>query len=140
MKLDQFNILLKDNINELINQGYKESDICDILLSRAYLPRFHSYLKDDESLLGMKPLSKICDSLGYDFLIIPIKSDNDSRKEEIYKECSEFVHIFKDTLNKYLSTKEPVERKKRGPSENGIQVKNTINSTITDLLEDLMEE
>jgi len=134
MNQDTFNSIIKESIKDLMESGIKEIDICDVLLSRAYISRFHTFINEENTLLGFKPLTKICDSLGYEFLIVPVKSNELDKKELINNSCNEFVNIFKETLYKHLSNKPQIERKKRGPSENGIKVNDTYNYTITDLL------
>jgi len=68
MQIEQINLIFREIFNELINDGYKKSNICSITLGSSNVPQFDSFMKGTD--FGIKPLQRIIENQGYNFKII----------------------------------------------------------------------
>ncbi len=82
MQIEQINEFFREIFNELINDGYKKSNICSITLGSSNVPQFDSFIKGTD--FGIKPLQRIVENQGFEFKILISPKNN--------KEISKFVN------------------------------------------------
>jgi hypothetical protein len=68
MQVEQINSIFREIFNELINDGYKKSNVCSITLGSSNVPQFDSFIKGTD--FGIKPLQRIIENQGFNFKII----------------------------------------------------------------------
>lgn len=68
MQVEQINSIFREIFSELINDGYKKSNVCSITLGSSNVPQFDSFIKGTD--FGFKPLQRIIENQGFNFKII----------------------------------------------------------------------
>ena len=92
MKIEDLNQVLRIVISDLLTY-YSRRKIVNITLGGANYVMFERFYKDQKDL-GIKPLRRILDSLGYELHLIPVpKGDN-----EIKKQVEELSRPFTETI------------------------------------------
>lgn len=77
------NSFLRDFLLDIINKGYSSNKLCYLLLGQQSLGQFKTFL-DEGTDLGIKPLNRMFNSVGYELSLVPVKKGSelpDSSKE-----------------------------------------------------------
>ena len=101
MKADKLNENLRTLIENLINDGYLKYNIAALTLGASRMDQINKFL--DGRDMGIKPLVKFFDALGFDLHIVPIPKDSPETEKntvnELAKEAlSSAIWILSDWL------------------------------------------
>ncbi len=130
MKHDEINEVLRNIFNQLINDGYRKKHICDITNGSQKLPQFDQLINGGD--LGLKPLERIFNSMGYELMITPIPKDNEEKKHILKEYVEEFIDASKFSLVECLESAEVIrETKKTKVSSIFIKTVDDIFNSIT---------
>lgn len=110
MKIENLNEVLRDVINQLVADGYRKKPICDGTLGSQSNPQFDGFLKGKD--LGIKPLTRLLDGLGYEILTIPVRKDNKQIYQWVEQQIVTFAQDSKSQLIQYLESRPNSERQK----------------------------
>lgn len=109
----EINEQLRLMINELVNAGYKKTIIGKLILGTSGYAPIMKYLTEEDINFGVKPLSKVGDTIGYKLHLVYINDENKELSEEIQNMNSQFFNELKEALISYMSTDEFNAKKTR---------------------------
>ena len=129
------NQILRKLIQDLIDTGYKKTIIGKLLLGQSgYIPMM-DFLENEERLFGVRPLSRLSESLDYEMHIVFMeKSENN--KEEIEKLDyinDKFFESLKENVVNLLNQMRTEEGEKK------FHIRKKIKSDVDDILNNLLE-
>jgi hypothetical protein len=115
MQINELNSTVRTLIQQLVDQGYKKKPICDVTLGSSFNPQFSNFLNGEN--LGLQPLTRLIEGLGFELHIVPIKKDNNESQVEndLQKKYDEFIQLSNQELIEYLENRPVVSR---GASKN----------------------
>ena len=111
MKVEHLNNVLRQVIEQLINDGHKKKPICDGTLGSQSNPQFEGFMKGKD--LGIKPLTRLMEGLGYEIFTIPVKKNNKEMFEFAENNMMVFADDAKSQLLQYLENRPVSERGSR---------------------------
>ena len=132
----EVNEQLKTLISDLVDLGYKKTVVGKILLgSSGYAPviKFLDNDNDDGSdlNLGIKPLTKVGNSIDYELRLVFVKNDN----HEVINSIQEYNNDFFDTLrNAIISYMTSDKCNTRKPYTVKVKRKNEFESVLDEIL------
>lgn len=132
----EVNEQLKTLISDLVDLGYKKTVVGKILLgSSGYAPviKFLDNDNDDGSdlNLGIKPLTKVGNSIDYELRLVFVKNDN----HEVINSIQEYNNDFFDTLrNAIISYMNSDKCNTRKPYTVKVKRKNEFESVLDEIL------
>jgi len=100
MKFSEYNDSIRNILIQLINDGYNKHQICKSTLGAQRGPQFESFLT--EKNLGIKPLSRLIDSLDYELHLVPIPKGNNEKLQIVSDLSNNFEDDFKFNLIEVL--------------------------------------
>jgi len=107
MRIEQINELFREIFNELINDGYKKSNICGVTLGVSNVPQFDSFIKGTD--FGIKPLQRIVENQGFEFKIVILPKDNQEIAKFIDDVNAESLKEIKATMIQTLDNENSVK-------------------------------
>lgn len=110
MKVENLNSVLRDVINQLVADGYRKKPICDGTLGSQSNPQFDGFIKGKD--LGIKPLSRLLDGLGYEILTIPVRKDDKVKFQWVTEQMVTFAQDSKSQLIQYLENRPNSDRQR----------------------------
>lgn len=110
VKTEELNTLLREFFKSLENDGYPGQDICSATLGAQAKPTYDNFIKNNK-VLGVKPLSRIFDNLGYDLHLIPIKKENLETSTQLNNTTLEFVTDSNLELRNFFENRVPTKKK-----------------------------
>lgn len=128
MQLDELNNALRDMYNGLVDSGFKKFPMAEVTLGKAFSPQFNKFLEDTD--LGINPLIRMINGLGYELHIIPVKSDDNEFKKIMNEHYTSFFDMSKNDLIDHIENRKFT----RSGSSKTVKVFETV---IDDLLNDL---
>lgn|GEM_PF-2986512 len=130
MKIDELNSCIRDIFKKLLTNGFNKSSISEITLGRSFIPQCIKFIDDVD--LGLKPLTRLIDRLGYQVHIVPVRPDDEEFQKYINKKTEEFHNESYSEILDYLDNK-PFTAKP-------IKINKTFENIINQLLEEEEEE
>ncbi len=103
MKINELNETLRSMFNALIERGFKKFPMADVTLGRAFSPQFNKFLV--ESDLGLNPLERMVNGLGYELHLIPIKPGDNEFKKSMDDKYNEFIENSKNDLIDHIENR-----------------------------------
>lgn len=135
MKVHNLNVIIREVIASLIKDGYKKKPLCDGTLGSQSSPQFDRFLKGTD--LGIKPLERLLDGLGYEAFVIPVQKNDMAMAKWAEDMMSSFTSDIKHQLVNYLENRPISERGPRaGEGKMTSALKGDVQ-TILDKLDDL---
>lgn len=135
MEDKSLNLIIRNMVNQLINEGYTKRSICNVLLGVSQAPRFQKFINDEDNL-GYPVLKRIAKSLGYELLLYPVKEDDSEKADEIYQECIDFITESKTNLSDYLDNKILTDKPRKTKRKT---IQSNFTDTVDGLLKDLLD-
>ncbi len=126
MKINELNEILRTMFNTLIERGFKKFSMADVTLGRAFSPQFNKFLVEAD--LGLNPLERMINGLGYELHLIPIKSDDNDFIEIINEKYNEFIENSKNDLIDHIENR-PIK-----------QVNNKTSKIFDEALDDILAD
>lgn len=128
---------------ELVDLGYDKTTIAKILLGTSAYSPILKMLKDDEDQspinFGVKPLTKIGNTLNYDLRLVYIKKDNSELIDEIADINTRFFDELKLGLIHYLNSGGPERKKYTFKKKRKNQFETVLNEILSDQILNLPE-
>jgi len=103
MNIETVNSVVRNMLQDLVNDGYKKRHICSLTLGLQSEPQFDNFLKGND--LGFKPLQRIINNLGYDINIAIIPKEENEIEKFIKDTNYNFLSESKQPLVDYLNNK-----------------------------------
>jgi hypothetical protein len=103
MVIDDVNTLIRNMFNSLINNGFKRLPMAEVTLGKSFSPQFNKFLSDAD--LGLVPLTRMVNGLGYELHVVPIKSDNEEFKKVLDKQYESFLETSKNDLIDHIENR-----------------------------------
>ncbi|MCD6435967.1 MAG: hypothetical protein J7L15_06220 [Clostridiales bacterium] len=100
MKIDEINEYIRSMFIKLINNGFTKSSISEITLGRSFTPQFTKFIEQTD--LGLKPITRMIEGLGYDIHIVPIKSEDVKNQKYIEQIMTDFYQNSNSEILDYL--------------------------------------
>ena len=104
----ELNNILRQLVVDLLATGkYKKRDIVVATLGGGSSPQFEHFLKGSD--VGIKPLTRLFESFGYELEIVPVPKENSEEaltKKSVRMLDKEFVDDCKKSLTSYLDSEE----------------------------------
>ncbi len=126
MEISQLNACLREMFVKLIGDGFTKSSITEVTLGKSFNPQFTKFIDDTD--LGIKPLTRMIESLGYDLHIVPIKPTDTVFNKIVEKQMNVFYKETNSDLMDYLDNK-----------EGGIKIR-TISDKFIPFIDQFMDE
>jgi len=100
MQIDELNDYIRGMFIKLIENGFTKTAISEITLGRSFTPQFTKFIEQTD--LGLKPLTRMIEGLGYDIHIVPIKSEDVDCIKYVEQKMIEFYQNSNSELLDYL--------------------------------------
>lgn len=100
MNSSEMNNLLRSMFAKLVEEGHPKNPMCAVTLGTNANPYFSKFLEGTE--LGIKPLSRMVEGLGFDLHLVPVKKDDVATVQELEKNSEIFINDAVDTLKEFL--------------------------------------
>lgn len=110
MIINEVNTVLRLMFNELIENGFKKFPMAEVTLGKSFSPQFNKFLDDVD--LGLNPLTRMVNGLGFELHLVPVKSDNNEFKKSMEDQFSSFLAISKNDLIDHIENRPEVKRGK----------------------------
>jgi hypothetical protein len=127
MLVNELNDSLRNLFSDLINKGYKKFSMTEVTLGKAFSPQFNKFLEDTD--LGLSPLERMVNGLGFELHLIPIKSGDLEFKKIIDQKYEEFLDNSKNDLIDHIENR-PVK-------PTGGVVTKAFDAALEDMFDDL---
>jgi len=130
----EINDQLKTLISDLVDLGYKKTVIGKILLgSSGYAPviKFLDVEEDVDLSLGIKPLTKVGNSIDYELRLVFVKNDNHEIINNIQEYNNEFFETLRTSIISYMNSDKCNTRK---PYTVKVKRKNEFESVLDEIL------
>jgi hypothetical protein len=127
MKINELNNTLRLMFNSLIERGFKKFPMADVTLGRAFSPQFNKFLVETD--LGLNPLERMVNGLGYELHLIPIKPGDNEFKKSMDDKYNEFIENSKNDLIDHIEN--------RPTKQTTGKVTQAFNDEVENLLADL---
>lgn len=131
----EINEQLKTLISDLVDLGYKKTVIGKILLgSSGYAPVIKFLDEDNEEPdlnLGIKPLTKVGNSIDYELQLVFVKNDNHEIINSIQEYNNEFFDSLRNGIISYMNSDKFNTRK---PYTSKVKRKNEFESVLDEIL------
>ena len=108
MKFEECNLLIRNIISDLISDGYKKNQICSVTLGGQRYAQMENFLKG--SNLGVKPLSRIIETIGYDLMLVPIAKTDVEKINFVNEITDDFIESFRHELIDFLENSDKMEQ------------------------------
>jgi len=132
MNSENFNNLLRQLFNDLIEQGYRKFPMTEVTLGKTFSPQFSKFL--EEADLGLTPLERMTKGLGFELHLIPVKSSDTEFHQQMDKKYQEFFETSKSDLIDFLDNRQ-TQSGGRSP-----KTENALNDELEDLFNELEKE
>ena len=120
MKIEDVNSILRETLNTLINSdGYKKNSICSLILGGQQSPMFTKFLLGSE--FGIKPLSRIFNSMGCDLMIVPVPKNNTDMQTFLKNTNLEFTQTLTNEIIKYMESDTNTNNTSKNSTESALQ-------------------
>ena len=131
MKYDELNIFLKSIIRDLLSK-YAKSHIIAMTLGSTSANMFNKFVEEDDAMVGIRPLIRVLDNLGYDLELVPVPKNDNETKKLIDVICREnFIeHVYEIMVNALES----------GNFDDSSKSKSGITGHISDLAKKIVEQ
>jgi len=106
MQVEQINSIFREIFSELINDGYKKSNVCSITLGGSNVPQFDSFMKGTD--FGIKPLQRIIENQGFNFKIIISPKESPEITKFVEEVNVESLKEIKGTMLKTLDNENSI--------------------------------
>lgn len=103
MNAHELNTVLRGLFKGLIDQGYKKLPMVEVTLGKTFSPQFSKFI--EETNLGLIPLERMVNGLGYDLHLVPVKSDNQEFHKELNEQYQKFLDMARNDLVDYLDNR-----------------------------------
>jgi len=100
VKHEDYNSFIRRVFRELIDDGYKKLQICNATLGSQRVAQFNHFMNDND--MGVKPHSRILNSLDYELHLVPIPKNNQEKLNVINELSDQFIQDLKFLLVEYL--------------------------------------
>ena len=127
MLVNELNDSLRNLFSDLINKGYRKFSMTEVTLGKAFSPQFNKFLEDTD--LGLSPLERMVNGLGFELHLIPIKSGDLEFKKIIDQKYEEFLDNSKNDLIDHIENR-PVK-------QTGGTVTKAFDNALEDMFADL---
>ena len=112
MKASELNVTIREMFHQLINDNYKKHPICAATLGQHASPQFEKFLKGSD--LGVKPMERLVDGLGFDLLLVPVRNEDKATMKVVETACSNFITDARKDLIEYLEERQNAPRASTG--------------------------
>lgn len=126
MQIAELNAYIRGMFTKLIDNGFTKSAISEITLGRSFTPQFTKFVENTD--LGIKPLTRMIEGLGYDIHIVPIKSEDVECQKYIEYKMTEFYQESNSEILDYLDN-----------NSNNISILK-INNVFQTIIDELIQE
>jgi len=110
MLINEVNTVLRLMFNELIESGFKKFPMAEVTLGKSFSPQFNKFLEDVD--LGLNPLTRMVNGLGFDLHLVPVKSDNSEFKKLMEDQFTSFLATSKNDLIDHIENRPEVKKGK----------------------------
>jgi hypothetical protein len=110
VKVEGLNGLIREFFRSLEGDGYGEQEICSVTMGAQARPTYDNFVKHEKNL-GIKPLSRIFDNLGYDLHLVPIKKDDSDKSQNYHETTMEFITDSNLELRHFFENKPPPKKR-----------------------------
>ena len=107
MKFEECNEIIRNTIKDLIKDGYKKNQICSVTLGGQRYSQMENFLNG--SNLGVKPLSRVVETIGYDLMLVPVHRKDTEAQQQIRKISEDFIESFKHEIIDFLENSDKME-------------------------------
>lgn len=126
MQINELNEYIRKMFKKLISNGFTKTSISEITLGRSFTPQCTKFIENTD--LGLKPLTRIIDRLGYEVHIVPVKSDDTEFQTYINNKMIEFYQESNSEILDYLDNNQRTSSSIK------------INDTFAKIIDELIEE
>jgi len=100
VEYQELNLLLKNIVRELLKK-YPKSHVVAITLGLTSANMFNKFVDNDETMIGIRPLLRVLENLGYDLQLVPVPKGDDETKKQLDEMCREnFIeHVYEIMTN-----------------------------------------
>ena len=130
MNSSEMNNILRDMFKKLVEDGFPKNPMCAVTLGTNANPYFNKFLDGTE--LGIKPLARMIEGLGYDLHLVPVKKDDAEAMKKLEADSEEFIGDAMDTLKEFLENHSATPR-----ASGGGRVAAELSSAVDGLFEEL---
>lgn len=131
MVINQLNDLLRQIFGELVEKGYKKKPMADVTLGSSFGPQFNKFFVEKTDL-GLSPLTRMVEGLGYELHLVPIKQDDEETKKLLESQYETFESETKEDLINYLDNR-PAQTRSSG----GGKVSKAFDDHVDDIFDQL---
>jgi phage-related tail protein len=128
------NSLLRTIFEELLVQGYNKGTICSVTLGSNAVIQFDKLMEGVD--LGLKPLTRIINGLGFELCLVPVKSNDVKMKNDIQKKWDDVSKNMKEDIINFINKNYKV----RKPKEDSIKLNKETSEFIDNIYDFLMTE
>ena len=111
MILERFNLELRKILINLINDGYKKTDVANVTFGNNHLDQLLKFLNGRD--IGGLPLKHMFESLDFEFHIVPIHKSKYKEREQFDQLASETLEALNFSLLNFLDDINNVKRAKK---------------------------
>jgi len=124
-------MFLKSIIRDLLNK-YAKSHIIAMTLGSTSANMFNKFIEEDDAMIGIRPLIRALDNLGYDLELVPVPKNDNETKKLIDDICREnFIeHVYEIMVNALES----------GDFDDSSRSKSGVAKYISDLAKEIVEK
>lgn len=129
MQIAELNEYIRNMFKTLIKNGFTKSSISGITLGRSFTPQFTKFVENTD--LGLKPLTRMIEGLGYDIHIVPIKPEDVESQRYIEEKMVEFYQESNSEILDYLDNSQHIPQV--------ITINKMFQKVIDELTEDIID-
>lgn len=133
MNFEELNMFLKNVIRELLKR-YPKTHIVSITFGTTCMNMFNKFVEEDNTMIGIRPLLRILNNLGYDLQLVPVAKNDDEVKLQLDSMCREnFIEHVYEIMCNILDSDEFAVTSTRPKSGIGLYIDNLAKEIVENL-------